>query len=121
MEKHITINETITKILPQLTQAISELSSEGINGVIYFYQKGECSCCYGSKNTFFQIAGNTAENWGGYKKGLEPKDFKINFEHDQNKADTLAKVLRKWLRGSGFSLDWDGDTAKCMFIVPKKI
>jgi len=94
------------------------LASEGIKGGIYFYKKGECSCCYGLNNTHYQIQGNTAGNQGGDSAG------KISFESEMNKkncfnAIRIAQIIRENLRDTDYELEWNGDMYTCMYI--KKI
>jgi len=86
-------------------------------GVIYFYKKGECSCCYGSEGAFFQIAGNNAYNWSN--KDDFVNEWKITFEPDQEKAEKVAKCLSKFLRGSGYRLKWNKDIGTAMYIKSK--
>ena len=101
-----------------IAKAISELSEEGITGVMYWYRGKQCSCCYGLKDVHFNIEMNTAPNMGCHTKdtarGIGMDKYRINYEGKHGEA--IANALRRHLRGSGSRLDWSGDTMKCMFI-----
>jgi len=99
-----------------LRGAVKSLNELGIKGGIYFYEKGECSCCYGLEDVNFQIQGNTAGNQGGDSAGKITFDSNMASKKDCSNAITIAQVIREALKDSKYELDWNGGMYTCMFI-----
>jgi len=115
--KEVEVKNYIPEVLLPITKAISELSAEGIVGVIYFYNKNECSCCYGAKNVSFTVEGNYAGNMGSY--GTDIIEHRIKFSANMEEAQMMFKVFKKHLRGTGYNITWEKKETVCMFITRK--
>lgn len=78
-------------------EIIAKLNKAGFTGGFYFYKRGECSCCYGLKNTFFQVNGNIPKNWGVSDTG--GFYYKISYNIDEKKKATeFRKIANKLAR-----------------------
>lgn len=99
--------------------AIKKLEKEKIKGTVYFYKKGECSCCYGPKDRDslnFVIQGNYSGNMGRYGRPYEENGYTIHFNMEQKKAVAIAEALTDALEGSGWCLTWTGSVTRTMTI-----
>ena len=47
----------------KLESIAKKLRKAGFKGGVYYFKSGECSCCFGLEDGFFQITGNTPTNW----------------------------------------------------------
>ena len=88
----------------------------GIKGGLYFYKKGECSCCYGLPSEYaFQVTENLAGNWGVSLHNGEPY-HKVTFDLDKAQATILVRTLRKHLRRTGWRVNWKGTVHDAIMI-----
>ena len=72
-----------------MSEIITKLNTAGFTGGFYKYKKEECSCCYGRKDSFFQINENMPHNWSG-------NYYKISYDYqDKDKASEFRKIANK--------------------------
>ncbi len=94
----------------RLMTVIDKMSKRGINGNIYHYNKGECSCCFGT-DAKFELNDNIPHNWGIYDSKDTRKAFhKITFDLNVKQATILVRELRAALKKSGWKVQWGGTT-----------
>lgn len=80
------------------------LNKRGFTGGIYFYKrkKGgksghsglECSCCFGLRDSFFQVNGNTPGNWD-----QDSEEHKFTYENkDEARATEFRELLNSLVK-----------------------
>jgi hypothetical protein len=75
-------------------EVITKLNEAGFTGGFYHYQKRECSCCFGLKDTFFQINENVPENWAIH--GPRHFFYQISYNtNDKAQATEFRKIANK--------------------------
>lgn len=105
-------NSGLSKQMDILKDLVKYLNKKGFSGGIYYYKKGECSCCYGLKNKFFEINGNIPENWG---RQDDLNYHKITYKTDNTKkAETFRKLANEYLENKDVMLKKAKDISECI-------
>lgn len=78
-------------------EIIAKLNTAGFSGGFYKYKDGECSCCYGLKDTFFEVNENIPQNWGVH--GTEDFYYKFTYEiENKERATEFRKIANRLAR-----------------------
>lgn len=80
-----------------MSEVIAKLNKAGFSGGFYKYQENECSCCFGLKDTFFQVNENVPVNWGIYD--TDKFYYKISYySRDDSEMKRFRTVANKLVR-----------------------
>lgn len=96
-------------------QLVKELNGLGFTGGLYYYKSGECSCCYGLEEKFFEINGNIPSNWGVY--GSKNLYFKISYKYNDARSDEFRNAANQLaVKIFGSAVELAKDTSQCVII-----